>query len=313
LRGRTTINGMRYAIVSLSVVLAGLLGVVAASCGSGSSAQSVGPVPTGVETNGASIPTTTLVGTGSGTDTEPASKPAIRYQVWFHRGEQLYVAPRETPSTPRIGTTALESLLAGPTEEERLEGIQTQVPDGTELLGLAIDKGIAKVNLTSEYESGGGSASMSMRLAQVVFTLTQFPTVEGVQFALDGEPIEVLGGEGVVIEHPLTRKDYADLLPAILVESPSMGESVPNPVKVSGTANVYEANVTVIVLDAKGKEIARTFTTATCGSGCRGEFSVTLPYKVGQDQEGTIVVQDDDAAGTGHPPHVVEIPVRLSA
>jgi hypothetical protein len=25
------------------------------------------------------------------------------------------------------------------------------------------------------------------------------------------------------------------------------------------------------------------------------------------------VVQDDDAAGTGHPPHVVEIPVQLSA
>ena len=154
---------------------------------------------------------------------------------------------------------------------------------------------------------------MSMRLAQVVYTVTQFSTVKGVQFALDGEPIEVIGGEGVVIDHPLTRKDYAELLPAILVESPQTGQEVASPVNVTGTANVYEANVTVLIRDAKGNEIARTFTTATCGSGCRGKFSVTLPYEVSEDQEGTIVVQDDDAAGTGHPPHVVEIPVSLRA
>ena len=37
---------------------------------------------------------------------------------------------------------------------------------------------------------------MQTRLAQVVYTLTQFPTVDGVVFSLDGEPIDVLGGEG---------------------------------------------------------------------------------------------------------------------
>jgi germination protein M len=299
---------MKYAIVSLGVILFGLVGFVAASCGTGSGAQAVGPVPTG-SAGGSS--TDTLVDTGAGSTTT-AENP-IALQVWFHRGEQLFVATRTVEPTPRIGTAAVDALLAGPTDAERLEGIQTQVPDGTELLGLSIENGIATVDLTSEFESGGGSASMSMRLAQVVFTLTQFPSVKGVQFSLDGEPIDVLGGEGIVIDHPLTRKDYADLLPAILVERPHMGESVPNPVTISGTANVFEANVTVIVLDAHGKEIARTFTTATCGSGCRGKFSVTVPYKVAHDQDGTIVVQDDDAAGTGHPPHVVEIPVHLSA
>jgi germination protein M len=309
LRGRATIELMKYAIVTLGVVLAGLLGVVAASCGSGSGAQSVGPVPNSAPGEG----TTSTVTSGQ-TDTAGTEKGSMTFRVWFHRGEQLFLTTRTAEPTRAVGRTAMEALLAGPTDAERLEGIQTQIPDGTELLGLSVDKGIATVDLTSEFESGGGSASMSMRLAQVVFTLTEFRTVQGVQFALDGEPIEVLGGEGVVIDHPLTRKDYADLLPAILVESPAMGESVPNPVTVSGTADVFEANVTVIVLDAAGKEIARTFTTATCGSGCRGEFSVTVPYKVAKGkEEGTIVVQDDDAAGTGHPPHVVEIPVLLSS
>jgi germination protein M len=304
---------MKQAIVTLSVILAGLLGVVVASCGSGGGAQSAGPVPSGVtEAEGGSVSTVTLTEPDADGPTA-TGKPPMAFEVWFHRGEQLYVAQRTVEPTPRIGTAAVEALLAGPTDAERLEAVQTQIPDGTELLGLAIDKGIATVDLTSEFESGGGSASMSMRLAQVVFTLTQFPTVKGVQFALDGEPIEVLGGEGIVIDHPLTRKDYAELLPAILVERPYLGESVPNPVTVSGTANVFEANVTVLILDAKGKEIVRTFTTATCGSGCRGKFSVNVPYEVAEDQEGTIIVQDDDAAGTGHPPHVVEIPVSLQA
>jgi germination protein M len=302
---------MKYAIVTLGVILAGLLGVIAASCGSGSGAQSVGPVPSNTAAGGESAPTTVTL---EQPETEATGKPPMVFQVWFHRGEQLFAAQRSIDPTPAVGRAAMEDLLAGPPDAERLEGIQTQIPDGTELLGLTVDKGIASVDLTSEFESGGGSASMSMRLAQVVYTLTQFPTVKGVQFSLDGEPIEVLGGEGIVIDHPLTRKDYEDLLPAILVESPAIGEPVPNPVTVSGTANVFEANVTVIVLDAAGKEIARTFTTATCGSGCRGEFSVTVPYKVAKGrEEGTIVVQDDDAAGTGHPPHIVEVPVLLSS
>jgi germination protein M len=311
---------MRYAIVTLSVILAGSLGVLAASCGSGSGPESVGPVPTAGE-----APEVVLSGertdtVGSETVPEPTGTstgggPArFHYQVWFHRGEQLFVVRRTQNATPRVGTVALEALLSGPTETERLAGVQTQIPDGTQLLGLAIEKGIATVDLTSEYESGGGSASMTMRLAQVVYTLTQFPTVRGVRFALDGEPIDVLGGEGIVIDHPLTRKDYVDLLPAILVETPTMGQTVGNPVTVAGSANVFEANVTVRILDADGKEIARTFTTATCGTGCRGTFSVSLPYTVAKGKEhGTIIVQDDDAAGTGHPPHVVKIPVVLEA
>ena len=46
---------------------------------------------------------------------------------------------------------------------------------------------------------------MLMRLAEVVFTLTQFPTVEGVNFKLDGKAIDVLGGEGIIIDHPMGR------------------------------------------------------------------------------------------------------------
>lgn len=103
----------------------------------------------------------------------------------------------------------------------------------------------------------------------------------------------------------------SDGRPAIIVETPTEGSTVSSPVTVSGTADVFEANVTVVVEDADGNELARDFTTATCGTGCRGDFSLDLPFSVDEEQAGTIVVQDDDAAGTGTPPHVVEIPVTL--
>jgi germination protein M len=299
---------MRYVIVSLSAILVALLGFAVASCGTG--AQSVGPAPSGESTGSEPV----LGGTGTAatvTSSGAETNGVVHYKVWFHRGEQLSVVTRAAAATPRIGSAALADLLAGPTTAERDAGIGTQIPNGTELLGLSIDDDIATVDLTSEYESGGGTASMTMRLAQVVCTLDQFPTVKGVLFQLDGRAVDVLGGEGIVIDHPLRCRDYRDLLPAILVTSPVEGETVANPVTVTGSANVFEANVTVEVLDAAGDVVGNGFTTATCGSGCRGTFTITLSYHVPKTQKGEIVVHDDDAAGTGQPPHEVHIPVVL--
>jgi hypothetical protein len=205
----------------------------------------------------------------------------------------------------------MNALLAGPTAAEANAGLATSVPAGTKLLGISIKKGVATVDLTSQYQSGGGSLSMKARLAQVVYTLTQFSTVRAVLFHLDGEPVNVFSGEGIVLDHPVGRKDYADLLPVIAVDKPAAGARVSSPVAVAGSANVFEANVTVKVLDENGNVVGHAFTTASCGTGCRGTYSVPVTFKVGREQPGTIVVSDDDAAGTGTPPHQVRVPVVL--
>jgi len=89
------------------------------------------------------------------------------------------------------------------------------------------------------------------------------------------------------------------------------GDFASSPLVVSGSSNVFEANMTLILLDANGKELIRTFTTATCGTGCRGTFSKSLTYDVAKTQFGTLIVQDDDADGDGDPSYKVEIPLRL--
>jgi Sporulation and spore germination/Immunoglobulin-like domain of bacterial spore germination len=304
---------MKYAIASLGVIVAALLGLTVASCGTGSGAESAGTVPpiaAGGTDGSESAPATeteTASPTDTGTDTV-APTEFVNLEVWYTSGETIYMMPFRAPKTPRIGAAALQALLSDP----EVEGVGSAIPRDTTFLGLRIEDGVAYADLSSEFESGGGSLSQRLRVAQVVYTLTQFPTVKGVRFLLDGRPVDVIGGEGVIVDHPVTRREYRDLLPAILVRGPGFGDSVSNPVKVFGSANVFEANVTVEVLDAAGHVVGSTFTTATCGTGCRGTFSVEVAYDVPASMHGTIVVHDDDAAGTGSPPHEVRIPVVLN-
>jgi hypothetical protein len=275
----------------------GALAVAAAGCGSEKAVSLGSPQPQ---------TTTTTEQTGK-------VPTLLSLQVWFARDNGLVGVHRTHQPTQLVATAAVNSLLDGPTSDERLTGLASAVPPGTKLIGIGIHNGVATVDLTSEFQSGAGSRSMQMRLAQVVYTLTQFPTVQKVLFRLDGSPVNVFSSEGIVLDHPVGRSDYVDLLPAITVEKPANGEQVTSPVTVSGTANVFEANVTVEVHDAHDRIVGKTFTTATCGTGCAGSFSVPVTYKVASAQPGTIVVHDDDAAGTGKPPHEVRVPVTLAA
>jgi hypothetical protein len=94
------------------------------------------------------------------------------------------------------------------------------------------------------------------------------------------------------------------------VVNPTIGERLSSPVTVSGAADVFEAVVSLRILDAAGNEIARTFTSATCGTGCRGGYSRTVPYSVTHAEAGTIEVFETSAKD-GSPVNVQSIPVTL--
>jgi germination protein M len=295
------------------LVLSAALTFAATACAD-QGAGTLGPVGGGVPSPGATAaPTPT-----ESSSPEPSLEPAddvMSYEVWFAFGDGpwLFVTRRTEPRDPAVGTAALRALFAGPTGGEAAAGVSTAVPLGTELLGLFIEDGVATADLSAEFESGGGTTSMFMRLAQLTYTLTQFPTVDGVVFTLEGAPVgEAFSGEGIIVDHPLTRRDFEDLLPPILVQTPIVSQRVTSPITVTGTANVFEATVSISVLDASGAEIARTFTTATCGTGCRGDYSETVRYDVDRTQPGIVRVYESSAEN-GQPIHVVEIPVTLTA
>jgi hypothetical protein len=81
-------------------------------------------------------------------------------------------------------------------------------------------------------------------------------------------------------------------------------------VTVSGTADVFEAAVSYRVLSASGGELARGFTKASCGTGCRGAYSAAVSFTVTRAQPGTIEVYAVSAKD-GTPVDVQSIPVML--
>lgn len=238
------------------------------------------------------------------------STATIDYEVWFVGDEFLHASARTGEGTPRVGAAAMESLLSGPSEDEQVAGLTSAIPPGAKLLGLEIQDGIATVDLSPHYETGGGSSRMRMRLAQVVYTLTQFPTVSGVLLEIDGRSVTAFSSEGIDVGDPLTRAEFEDLSPPIVVDVPKAGAEVHSPVTISGTANVFEATVSIRIRDATGEEIARDFTTATCGTGCRGSYSTKVKFRVDEPQQGTIEVFEQSMED-GSDLFVVEIPVTL--
>lgn len=258
------------------------------------------PTPGTSATPGTSPGSTPAVTPGSTPGVEPTpSNETTTVRVYFFLGSftdnaGLVPVLREIPKTPAVGSAAMAELLKGPNDDEMgaRPAMYTAIPEGTRFLGLSINDGVATVDLSREFESGGGSASVIGRLAQVVYTLTQFPTVKGVKFELDGEPVRAFSGEGVILDQAVDRDDYLDQLPVIFVDRPAWGGVLANPTRISGLANAFEATFHVRIADGEGRVLARKKVTATCGTGCWGTFDERIPYTVARAGWGTLQVYE---------------------
>ena len=244
---------------------------------------------------------------GSVTTTPDGDLAAVK--VYFALNEAVATAGR-TVAAPAVGKGAVEALLAGPEGIEVEMGMTTAIPEGTELLGLDIADGVATVDLSEEYEGGGGSLSMQLRVAQVVFTLTQFDNVDTVEFRIDGAPVESIGGEGVMVDG-VDRSSFTNVTPAVLIESPVPGEVVSSPLEITGMANTFEATVNYTVTDGDGLIVTEGFTTATAGMGTFGTFSATATFRVPTPGVGS-VIGFEISPQDGSQANVYEVPVDIS-
>jgi germination protein M len=265
-----------------------------------------------------------LAGCGGGddtaADTTPAPPPAPPASTAEPPAEpppagtvvRLYYLDGEKVASPALGLTEPVATVAADTMRLLLkneEARQTEIPAGTTLNGVSIVDGVATVDLSRDFESGGGSASMQARVAQVVYTLTQWPTVRAVSFELDGEPVEAIGGEGVPAQE-VTRADFIESVAAILVELPAAGSFAVSPLTVAGSARVYEANVSMRLEDEDGKVLVEDFATASEGAPGRGDFEKMLEFDVTEPTDAFLVVFEA-SANDGSETNVVRVPLRL--
>ena len=230
--------------------------------------------------------------------------------VWLERGTgKLWLTKRTVPRVPGVATAAVRLLFAGPNAAERAAGVTTAVPVGSRLRGISILGGTATIDVSRAFAAAAPATRIRMRLAELTYTATQFPTVKRVRLEVAGVIVHSIAGAPV--PQPAARADFLRRLPAILVSRPAIGARVPATVTVAGSADVFEAALTVRVINARGRLLARRRILASCGTGCRGRYSVSIPYTVLRRQPGTIVIFDGGGGPVAHP-HIVRVPVRLS-
>ena len=94
------------------------------------------------------------------------------------------------------------------------------------------------------------------------------------------------------------------------MSKPDPGETITNPVRISGQASVFEGVVSIRVLNASNAVIKETVASACSDpDGC--DYSTDVRYKVAKQQRGRIEVfwesqKDGDAEG------VIRVPVWLT-
>ena len=283
---------------SLWIVAAGLL----ASACQARGAASIGPAPSGHAGPSASPSTGPNPSPATSSPSpSPTSSHKVTFQIWFLRHGMLFETKRTDLFSPRVAQLALDAMLEGPSHLESGLEIWTAMPAAGTVGNITeLSNGTATVQMSDNFYDGQ-STTVRLRQAQVVYTLTQYPTIRRVRFGMT---------EGSVRPKTWNRAAFENLLPAIVVDSPMIGARVSTPVTVSGTANVFEATVSLRILDENGKELARTFTTATCGTGCRGDYSVAVRFHVDHRQQGIVEVFEASAQD-GSPINLVDIPVIL--
>ncbi len=106
-------------------------------------------------------------------------------------------------------TDTISSLLAGPNRDELNAGLLNLVPNGTRLLSASVRNGVANLNFSEEFRFNPmGVEGLVAQLKQIVYTTTEFSTVDAVQFYIEGETVTYLGSEGLRVDRPLSRDAF---------------------------------------------------------------------------------------------------------
>ena len=150
---------------------------------------------------------------------EPGEEPAPDYK---YRNAKLYfidvddsgvitlqAVVRSVPFLDSPLTETMQALLEGMKPTELNMELINLIPDNTELLSIRVESGVAYINFNESFRFNSlGKEGYVAQLKQVVYTATEFSTVDSVQILIQGERFDYLGPEGVFIGRPLTRSSF---------------------------------------------------------------------------------------------------------
>ncbi len=104
---------------------------------------------------------------------------------------------------------SINTLILGPDAEEINKDSISLIPQGTRLLSARIEDGTAYLNFNEAFRFNqlGREGSLA-QLKQIVYTATEFSSIQRVQILIEGSVKDYLGGEGFYIGSPLERSSF---------------------------------------------------------------------------------------------------------
>lgn len=143
---------------------------------------------------------------------EDANSPKTYVSVYFigqnAKKEEVYKVVKRVYHGTEDGTKvkyAIQNLLKGPTKAEQAKGIYSEIPQGTKLISIDEKPDKVIVNLSGNFEQGGGTDGLYKRLYQLIKTSNKNTTLD-VYLYIDGKQVDLVGGEGIMINQPLNEK-----------------------------------------------------------------------------------------------------------
>jgi len=272
---------------------------VLAACGGSGGGPGGSPTPSATATQ-QPTPAPTPAPTATQIPPTPTATPvpAATVSVYLLRdGKVAPVRRGVSPLTPAFDSVV--ALLGGPAGDEAQLGFTSDVPTTARIISVSIAGGVATADFTSTFTANTtGALTGYARVAEVVYTLTQFSSVRSVTLRIDGRT--VAGG--------LTRSSEESFTPAIFVEAPVAGQSVSSPLRVWGTANTFEGVFRIRMWMVNGPVIFDYPVQATSGTGTRGTFDVTVRFT--NSGLGTLEVYEVSMKDGSHV-KAVDLPVTL--
>lgn len=268
------------------------------------------PVPTVQTAEPTTEPTATPSPTAVATATteETTETATLDYYLVREGGERIWVEPVPLSYDPdevdgAVARTALTGMLAATPSD----GLIQPVPPGTRLLGVNVIDRVLQIDLSEEVSSSpsAGAAGEEAFAQALAHTGAQFSTVDAVLLLVEGQAVSELWGH-LDWSAPIAPDEFA-IVPIDITEADGSDGSI----QLAGTANVFEAVFTIELRDAEGTVVDSAFVMATCGTGCRGEWTHAFPDR-GPGTWTVVAREDDPSGGEGFAPFEVQTTVTTA-
>lgn len=227
-------------------------------------------------------------------------------------GSDLYQVREvhQIEKTQSVATRAIEELISG---DILTEGALRPLPDHAELIDISIKDGLATLNFTeSVLDMAAGSSMEAQSLSAIANTLTEFPTIDRVDFMVNGSK-EAAGdwwGHVGIYGREFDRSLSNVQEPVIWIENPSQNQIISDSIRISGSSIVFEATTGFTLEDSKGNILAQDNLPIEDIDGLRMLFDASYDIKTPASDTGKLSVYGYSGKD-GSPVDVTSVNVRF--